>query len=77
MYYCLLYTLFIFSTPEKKMDMAVKAVASNFKEDSEKVESELKEKLTALNLAQKDLVAEEVEAMQDIPPFVLIIYYFF
>lgn len=55
------------------MDMAVKAVASNFKEDSEKVESELKEKLTTLNLAQKDSIAEEVEATQDIPPFVLII----
>lgn len=55
------------------MDMAVKAVASTFNEDSDKVESELKEKLTTLNLAQKDSITEDLEATQDISPFVSII----
>lgn len=35
------------------MNMAVKAVANNFKEDQEKVEAELTEKLSSLNITKE------------------------
>lgn len=47
--------------------MAVKAVASTFKQDVEKVESELKEKLTSLNLTNDNTVIEEIKENEDAP----------
>ncbi|XP_054718148.1 28S ribosomal protein S31, mitochondrial-like [Uloborus diversus] len=49
-------------TPAEKLDLAVKGVAESFKTDSEKVESELKEKLISMRLSKDDSIEVEQES---------------